>query len=77
MDGWMDGIGSPGGRGYRAPYGANNVCLQLGGQREFDNKFSESSKQQQPEQEQEQEGEEEEEMIELRHEENHQRRSNI
>ena len=22
--GWMDGIGSPGGRGYRAPYGANN-----------------------------------------------------
>ena len=23
-DGWMDGIGSPGGRGYRAPYGANN-----------------------------------------------------
>ena len=55
----------------------NNVCLQLGGQREFNNKFSESSKQQQPEQEQEQEGEEEEEMIELRHEENHQRRSNI
>ena len=25
-DGW-DGIGSPGGRGYRAPYGANNVLL--------------------------------------------------
>ena len=25
-DGWMDGwIGSPGGRGYRAPYGANKV----------------------------------------------------
>ena len=25
MDGiGMDGIGSPGGRGYRAPYGANN-----------------------------------------------------
>ena len=24
MDG-MDGIGSPGGRGYRAPYGANKV----------------------------------------------------
>ena len=25
--GWdgMDGIGSPGGRGYRAPYGANKV----------------------------------------------------
>ena len=21
---WMDWIGSPGGRGYRAPYGANN-----------------------------------------------------
>ena len=26
MDGiGMDGIGSPGGRGYRAPYGANNI----------------------------------------------------
>ena len=23
--GWMGWIGSPGGRGYRAPYGANNV----------------------------------------------------
>ena len=27
MDGWMGWIGSPGGRGYRAPYGANNPFL--------------------------------------------------
>ena len=28
--GWMGWIGSPGGRGYRAPYGANNdINLQL------------------------------------------------
>ena len=41
-----------------------NLCLQLDGQREFDNKFSQSSKQ--PEQEQEQERQKEEEMIERR-----------
>ena len=41
-----------------------NLCFQLDGQREFDNKFSQSAKQ--PEQEQEQEGEKEEEMIERR-----------